>query len=78
MTTNKGVLLEIVKLVHINGNGMLTNNIQKEINLADNEFFICLKILLENGYIEELNSSKFYRDYIALTKKGIKLAKYLC
>ena len=31
MTTNKGVLLEIVKLVHINGNGMLTNNIQKEI-----------------------------------------------
>jgi len=71
-------LLEIVKLVHTNGNGMLTNNIQKQINLADNEFFICLKLLLENGYIKELDSSKPYRDYIMLTKKGIKLANYLC
>lgn len=67
-----------MKLVHINGNGMSTNNIQKEINLADNEFFICLKLLLENGYIEELDNSKPYRDFIALTKKGIRLAKYLC
>jgi hypothetical protein len=57
---------------------MLTNNIQKQINLADNEFFICLKLLFENGYIKELDRSKPYRDYIMLTKKGIKLANYLC
>jgi hypothetical protein len=57
---------------------MLTNNIQKEINLNDNEFFICLKFLLDNGYIEEVDSSRHYKDYIALTKKGLKLAKYLC
>jgi len=57
---------------------MLTNNIQKEINITDNEFFICLKLLLDNGYIQELDSSRPYRDFITLTKKGIKLAKYLC
>lgn len=71
-------MLEIVKLVHINGNGMLTNNIKKEIDLADNEFYICLQLLLDNGYIKELANPKSYRDYISLTKKGIKLASHLC
>lgn len=71
-------MLEIVKLVHINGDGMLTNNIQKEVNLTDNEFFICLKLLLDNGYIKELETSRSYRNYIALTKKGINLASHLC